>query len=79
MSNTPGKRWGRLSDVHDLSILEAMDTLLGEPECESTPNDGAIEYTPGVFQVWMRPDGVWIHATLLRSWQKRQFYKSIGF
>jgi len=71
---TPNTRWGRLGDLHHTGRLEQLSNAMG-----MTPEVHACEhctppYRAGMFQVIVRPDGIWIHASLLRKWQRRQFY-----
>jgi len=70
MIKEPGKRWGRLSSVENLAQLQELARLLGNPEVHTEKP----AYRAGCFQVWLREDGVWIHACLLRRWRTRRFW-----
>ena len=71
MATKPSTRWGRFCGSEDVRPLKQLADLLGQPQVHIDPPP----YHAGVFQVWIREDGVFIHASLLRKWRRRQFYR----
>lgn len=78
MATTPSTRWGKLSNLEQVSQVGQISEILGEtPEVHASETKPPA-YLPGVFQVWVRPDGVWIHACLLRRWRRRQMRRLLA-
>lgn len=73
---TPNTRWGRLAELAHIDKLGELVTTLGAPTPEVTATEDAMpDYRADVFQVAVRPDGIWIHASLLRRWGARQIHR----
>lgn len=68
-------RWARLCPVEDLRHLVELVGLLGQPAVYESV---APRYRPGEFQVVVREDGVWIHASLHRRFAKRLMMRFIA-
>lgn len=69
MSTTPNTRWGRLCSTEQIAQLQPLSEKFGSPVVHQVCNP---RYVPGVFQVLVLEDGIWIHASLLRRWRTRE-------
>jgi len=75
-TNTLSSRWGKLCSLDGLAKLGEIADILGQPEVHTI--DDIPKYAPGVFQVVLGEDGAYIHAALLRRWNRRQMAKFLA-
>lgn len=72
------KKWKKFCALEGVRALEELVRLKGMPEETYALEAGVPAYKPRVFQVVVRPDGIWLHAKIVDQWSRREMYRFIA-
>lgn len=74
-------KWDRLCRLGQIAQLEQLIKLKGKMPQEVLALELDAEmppFKPQVFQLVVRPDGIWLHARAVRAWRKTEVFRFIA-